>query len=63
MTFIPKSTYAAAEDDFHEVYHELENIKARYYQLGIALGLPPGELEAIRRAHSQDMEQALTQVL
>ena len=63
LTFIPKSTLAAAEDDFHEVYHELENIKARYYHLGIALGLPPGELEAIRKAHSQDMEVALTQVL
>ena len=63
LTFIPKSTHAAAEDDFHEVYHELENIKARYYHLGIALGLPPGELEAIRKAHSQDMEVALTQVL
>ena len=63
LTFIPKSTHVAAEDDFHEVYHELESIKARYYQLGIALGLPPGELEAIRKAHSQDMEVALTQVL
>ena len=52
-----------AEDDFHEVYCELVNIKARYYQLGIALGLPPGELEAIRKTHSQDMAQALTQVL
>ena len=27
------------------------------------LGLPPGELEAIRKAHSQDMEVALIQVL
>ena len=63
LTFIPKSTRAAAEDDFHEVYCELENIKARYYQLGIVLGLPLGKLEAIRKTHSQDVEQALTQVL
>ena len=55
--------YLAAEDDFREVYCELVSIKARYYQLGIALGLPPGELEAIRKAYSQDMEQALNQVL
>ena len=39
------------------------NIKAGYYQLGIELGLPPRELEAIRRTHSQDVAQALTQVL
>ena len=39
------------------------NIKAGYYQLGIELGLPPRELEAIRKTHSQDVAQALTQVL
>ena len=52
-----------AEDDFHEVYHELVSIKARYHQLGIALDLPPGELEAIQQAHSHNVAQALTQVL
>ena len=39
------------------------SIKARYYQLGIALGLPPGELEAIQQTHSHNVAQALTQVL
>ena len=38
-------------------------IKANYYQLGIELGLPPGELEAIQQARSQNIAQALTQVL
>ena len=63
LTFIPKSTYAAAEDDFYDVYCELENSKARYYQLGRVLRLPLGKLEAIRKTHSQYVEQALTQVL
>ena len=63
LTFIPKSTHVAAEDDFYDVYHELENIKARYFQLGIELRIPLGKLEAIRKTHSQDVEQALTQVL
>ena len=63
LPFIPKSTHVAAEDDFYDVYHELENIKARYFQLGIELRIPLGKLEAIRKTHSQDVEQALTQVL
>jgi hypothetical protein len=54
---------SVAEDDLCEVYCELVNIKARYYQLGIVLGLPPGELEAIQQAHSHNVAQALTQVL
>ena len=38
-------------------------IKAGYYQLGIELGLRPGEMEAIQQAHSQNVAQALIQVL
>ncbi len=38
-------------------------IKAGYYQLGIELGLPPGELQAIQQTNSQNVAQALTQVL
>ena len=37
-------------------------IKANYYQLGIGLGLPPGELQAIRKG-AQDIEQAFVEVL
>ena len=39
------------------------SISARYYNLGIELGLPPGTLEAIQQIHSNDIAQALTQVL
>ena len=59
----PSKSVHIAEGDFREVYCELVSIKARYYQLGIVLGLPPGELEAIRKTQSQDMEVALIQVL
>ena len=38
-------------------------IKAGYYQLGIELGLRPGELQAIQQTCSQNVAQALTQVL
>ena len=37
-------------------------IKANYYQLGIGLGLPPGELLAIHRG-VQHIEQGFTEVL
>ena len=37
-------------------------IKANYYQLGIGLGLPPGELLAIHRG-AQHVEQGFTEVL
>ena len=63
LIYPPKFAHIIADDDLHEVYHELVSIKARYYQLGIALGLPPGELEAIQQAHSHNVAQALTQVL
>ena len=46
-----------------EVYRELVSIKAGCHQLGIELGLPPGELEAIQQTHSQNVALALTQVL
>ena len=51
-----------AEDDFHTVYSELKTVKANYYQLGIGLGLPPGELQAIRKG-IQDIELAFSDVL
>ena len=57
---IPKSL---AEDDLREIYHELWTIKANYYQLGIELGLPPGELQTIKQENSQNIAQAFTEVL
>ena len=50
------------EDDFHTVYSELVTVKANYYQLGIGLGLPPGELLVIRKG-TQDIERAFSDVL
>ena len=38
-------------------------IKANYHQLGIELGLPPGELQTIKQANSQNIAQAFTEVL
>ena len=63
-----KGTYhlfpmSIAEEDFHEVYHELWTIKANYHQLGVMLGLPPGELQTIKLANSQNIAQAFTDVL
>ena len=52
-----------AEEDFHEVYRELWTIKANYHQLGVMLGLPPGELQTIKLANSQNVAQAFTDVL
>ncbi len=37
-------------------------IKTNYYQLGIGLGLPPGELQAIQRG-AQHADQGLAEVL
>ena len=52
-----------AEDDFHTVYSELLTVKANYYQLGIGLGLPPGELLTAIRKGPQDIELAFSDVL
>ena len=54
--------HVAGEDDFHDLYRELVTIKANYYQLGIGLGLPPGELQTICKG-AQCIEQAFTEVL
>ena len=53
---------SAGERDFYHVYRELVTIKANYYQLGIGLGLPPGELQAIQRG-AQHVDQGLAEVL
>ena len=50
------------ERNFYHLYRELVSIKANYYQLGIGLGLPPGELLSIRKG-AQDIEQAFSEVL
>ena len=41
---------------------EVITIKPRYYSFGRALGLPSTELDAIRSANSQNLEQGLNDV-
>ena len=51
------------EADLRDVRRELMSIKAKYYQLGVELGLLPGELDAIRVEDPQDVDQAFTKVI
>ena len=43
------------------MYQELITIKAKYYELGIMLGLRPGDLAAIHRGN--DIDRAFTEIL
>ncbi len=52
----------ADERDFYPLYIELVTIKAKFYEFGIGLGLPPGELQAIQRG-AQHADQGLAEVL
>ena len=52
-----------AENDLLGVQKAVIDLKANYYQLGVSLLLPPRELDAIRAAYSQNIDQALTEVL
>ena len=52
---------SVGEDDFCDVYQELITIKARYYELGIMLGLRPGDLVAIRKGN--DIDLAFSEIL
>lgn len=55
------------EDDFQDVYQEVIHINSRYFELGIALGLPLSELKIIQeeskttRAFSRVIEAWLKQ--
>jgi hypothetical protein len=51
------------EADLRDVCRELVSIKAKYYQLGVELGLPPQELDAIRKEDPQDVDQVFTKVI
>ena len=45
------------------VRQEVVSIKSTYYQFGIALGIPVGDLDAIRTAFHQVIDQAFDEVL
>ena len=51
------------EADLRDVCRELVSIKAKYYQLGVELGLLPGELDAIKKEDPQDVDQVFTKVI
>lgn len=51
------------EADLCDVCRELVSIKAKYYQLGVKLGLPPQELDAIRKEDPQDVDQVFTKAI
>ena len=53
--------FMSDEDDFRDICRELVSIKANYYQLGVELGLPAGELDAIRKDCTVD--QAFNEVI
>ena len=51
------------EDDLGDVMSEIITAKSRFYAIGRALGLPPGELNSIRLSTTQDHELQLNDVL
>lgn len=52
-----------AEEDFHDVHKAVIKLKGGYYQFGIGLGLPPHQLDTIRRRFPTDIDQAFAEVL
>ena len=61
VTLVIMYTAFVGEDDFRDVYRELITVKAKYYELGIMLGLRPGDLVAIRKGN--DIDQAFTEII
>ena len=51
------------ESDLNDVCQEIVSIKYNYYQLGVALGLPAGELDSIRAVYFYSVDQAFCAVL
>ena len=50
-------------NDLFEVKEAVLPTKSRYYSFGLALRIPPFELEAIQKSFPQDVDQALCEVL
>ena len=61
MTILP--SFISGDKDLHCVIREVSSLKSAYYQLGVQLRVPPGELDAIKDQYSQNLDQALTEVL
>ena len=54
--------FVSAEDDLRDVREEVISIKTTYFELGIELGISPGNLETIRR-ESKSIDQACSKML
>ena len=55
--------FSVAENDLRVVCQEVVGIKSTYYQFGKELGIPPGELDSIRKQFHHDHDQAIDEVL
>ena len=55
--------FCSDEYDLNDVCQEIVSIKCNYYNLGVALGLPPGELDSIRAEYYHSIDQAFCAVL
>ena len=52
-----------AEEHLRDIFDEVVSIKYMYWQLGLELGLPPGELNSLRMTSNNDTNRALTDML
>ena len=52
-----------AEEHLRDILHEVVSIKCMYWQLGLELGLPPGELNSIQMTCNNNTNRALTDML
>ena len=46
-----------------DICSELAPVRANYYQLGVQLGLPAGDLEAIKMQNSHNLDQAFSDMI
>ena len=53
----------AGEENALDVKEETVTLAARFYPLGIALGLPSSELDKIRQNYPRDCDEGLSQVI
>ena len=55
--------FFTAEDNVYDVCQEVMEVSAKYYKLGIVLGLPLSELDKIQQGFPRDMDRALIEVI
>ena len=62
-TIIMVITPFLVPDNMCDVLDEVSTLKAVYYSLGVALGIHVSDLDAVKTQYSQNVKQALTEVL